>query len=212
MSVFVNSSRRYVSERWSDRLKVLFQGATVLRSKDLEERGLSRTQMKVAVDAGHLERVGRGLYSLPGAELTEHHSLVQAARRVPTGVICLLSALRFHDLTSQNPHEVWLAIGPKDRLPAPGSPPIKIVRFGEGQFQLGLETHGIEGAKLKVYSVARTVVDLFRYRNKIGIDVSLEALHEGWRERRFTLKEINDIAARCRMARVMKPYLESLAA
>ena len=105
MSAFENTCRRYVSVRWSDRLKALFQGATVLRSKDLEDRGLSRTQMKVAVDAGHLERVGRGLYSLPGAELTEHHSLVQAARRVPTGVICLLSAMRFHDLTSQNPHE-----------------------------------------------------------------------------------------------------------
>ena len=212
MSVSENNCRHYVSKRWSDHLEALFQGATVLRSRDLEARGLSRTQMKVEVNAGHLERVGRGLYSLPGAELTEHHSLVQAARRVPTGVICLLSALRFHELTSQNPHEVWLAIGPKDRHPAPGNPPIKIVRFGEKHFRLGLETHQIEGTQLKVYSVARTVVDLFRYRNKIGIDVALEALHEGWRERRFTLKEINDIAARCRMARVMKPYLESLAA
>lgn len=212
MSVFANTCRRHVSKQWSDRLTVLFQGTTVLRSKDLEDRGLSRTQMKVAVDAGHLERIGRGLYSLPGTEQTEHHSLVQVARRVPRGVICLLSALRFHDLTSQNPHEVWLAIGPKDRLPESGNPPIKVVRFGEGHFQLGLETHVVEGAKLKVYSVARTVVDLFRYRNKIGIDVALEALHEGWRERRFTLKEINDIATRCRIARVMKPYLESLAA
>lgn len=196
----------------SDRLEALFQGATVLRSKDLEERGLTRSRIREALSAGALDRVGRGLYALPGAELTEHHSLVQAARRVPGGAVCLLSALRFHDLTSQNPHEVWLAIGPKDRLPAPGNPPIKIVRFGEKHFPIGLETHGIEGTQLKVYSVARTVVDLFRYRNKIGIDVALEALKEGWRERRFTLKEINDIAARCRMARVMKPYLESLAA
>lgn len=196
----------------SDRLEALFQGATVLRSKDLEERGLTRSRIREALSAGALDRVGRGLYALPGAELTEHHSLVQAARRVPGGAVCLLSALRFHDLTSQNPHEVWLAIGPKDRLPAPGNPPIKIVRFGEKHFPIGLEMHGIEGTQLKVYSVARTVVDLFRYRNKIGIDVALEALKEGWRERRFTLKEINDIAARCRMARVMKPYLESLAA
>jgi predicted transcriptional regulator of viral defense system len=208
----MNSRRRYVSNRWSDRLGGLFQGATVLRSKDLEERGLSRTRMREAVDAGALERVGRGLYALPGAEMTEHHSLVQATRRVPGGAVCLLSALRFHDITSQNPHQVWLAIGPKARLPAPGNPPIKIVRFGDGRFQLGLETHEIEGARLKVYSVARTVVDLFRYRNKIGIDVALEALKEGWRERRFTLKEINEIASRCRMTQVMKPYLESLTA
>ena len=212
MSAVADTYRRYVSERWSDRLKALFQGATVLRSKDLEDRGLSRTQMKVAVDAGHLERVGRGLYSLPGAELTEHHSLVQAARRVPTGVVCLLSALRFHDLTSQNPHEVWLAIGPKDRLPAPGSPPIKIVRFGEGHFQLGLETHGIEGAMLKVYSVARTVVDLFRYRNKIGIDVALEALREAWRTRRLQLDDLDRYVRICRVQRVIQPYLEGLLA
>lgn len=188
----------------------MFQGATVLRSRDLEERRLTRTQIREAVDAGALDRVGRGLYALPGAELTEHHSMVQATRRVPGGAICLLSALRFHDLTSQNPHEVWLAIGTKDRLPKQGNPPIKIVRFGAENFPLGLETHEIEGAQLKVYSLARTVVDLFRYRNKIGIDVALEALKEGWRERRFTLKEINDIAIRCRMVQVMKPYLESL--
>ena len=195
---------------WTDGLDALFQGATVLRSRDLEERGLTRTRIREAVDASVLERVGRGLYTLPGAELTEHHSMVQATRRVPGAAICLLSALRFHDLTSQNPHEVWLAIGPKDRLPQKGNPPIKIVRFGAEKFPLGLETHEIEGVELKVYSVARTVVDLFRYRNKIGIDVALEALKEGWRERRFTLKEINQIAMRCRMVQVMKPYLESL--
>ena len=195
---------------WTDGLDALFQGATVLRSRDLEERGLTRTRIREAVDASVLERVGRGLYTLPGAELTEHHSMVQATRRVPGAAICLLSALRFHDLTSQNPHEVWLAIGPKDRLPQKGNPPIKIVRFGAENFPLGLETHEIEGVELKVYSVARTVVDLFRYRNKIGIDVALEALKEGWRERRFTLKEINQIAMRCRMVQVMKPYLESL--
>jgi len=170
------------------------------------------TEVREALDFGALEKLGRGLYSLPGAELTEHHSLVQAARRVPGGAVCLLSALRFHDLTSQNPHEVWLAIGPKDRLPKPVNPPIKIVRFGEAHFPIGLETHEVEGARVKVYSVARTVVDLFRYRNKLGIDMALEALKEGWRERRFAMKEINDIAASCRMARVMKPYLESLTA
>ena len=206
------TTRRYVSEQRSERLGKIFQGATVLRSRDLEDRGLSRTGICEAVAAGLLDRVGRGLYALPGADLTEHHSLVQATRRVPTGVVCLLSALRFHDLTSQNPHEVWLAIGPKDRLPAPGNPPLKIVRFGGGNFQLGLETHEVESAPIKVYSVARTVVDLFRYRNKIGIDTALEALKEGWRERRFTMKEINAIADSCRMARVMKPYLESITA
>ena len=135
---------------WTDGLEAVFQGATVLRSRDLEKRGLTRTRIREAVDASVLERVGRGLYALPGAELTEHHSMVQATRRVPGAAICLLSALRFHDLTSQNPHDVWLAIGPKDRLPQKGNPPIKIVRFGAENFPLGLETHEIEGVQLKV--------------------------------------------------------------
>lgn len=212
MSVFVDHVRRNVSEPRSERLRALFQGATVLRSKDLEERGLARSRIREAVNAGALERIGRGLYGLPGAAFTEHHSLVQATRRVPGGAVCLLSALRFHDLTSQSPHEVWLAIGPKDRMPAAGNPPLKIVRFGQEHFQLGLETHKVEGVEIRVYSVARTVVDLFRYRNKIGLDVALEALKEGWRERRFSLAQVNDIASRCRMARVLKPYLEALTA
>jgi predicted transcriptional regulator of viral defense system len=194
------------------RLEEAFGEATVLRSKDLEERGLSRTSISDAVVSGELDRVGRGMYALPSSAMTEHHSLVQACMRVPAGAICLLSALRFHDLTSQNPHEVWMAIGPKDRIPKSDNPPLRIVRFGERCFELGLETHEVEGTPLRIYSVARTVVDLFRYRHKIGIDVALEAFKEGWQEKRFTLKEINDIASKCRMARVIKPYLESLAA
>lgn len=191
-------------------LSELFDGATVLRSKDLEQRGLSRTRIREAMDAGELERISRGLYALPGAEPSEHHSLVQVARRVPHAAICLLSALRFHDLTSQNPHEVWIAISPKDRKPALEYPSIKVVRYGDERFEIGLENHQLEGTHVRIYSVARTVVDLFRYRNKVGLDVALEALKEGWRSRRFTLAEINRIAGLCRMRTVMKPYLESL--
>jgi predicted transcriptional regulator of viral defense system len=205
----MNKFRRYVKTSWPERLEEIFQVTTVLRSKDLELRGLNRGQIQEALNHG-MERIGRGLYTWTKAQCSEHHSLVQAAKRVPTGVICLLSALRFHDLTSQSPHEVWMAIGAKARLPQPGNPTIRTVRFGAEQFDLGLETHEVEHAELRVYSVARTVVDLFRYRNKIGIDVALEALKEGWQERRFSMKEINHIAASCRMARVMKPYLESL--
>jgi predicted transcriptional regulator of viral defense system len=191
-------------------LDQLFGNASVLRSKELEERGLSRTAIHEAVVAGRLERVGRGLYALPGGEVGEHHSLVVVTRRVPHARICLLSALRFHDLTTQAPHEVWIAIGPKDRRPEVGHPPLRVFRYGPSHSEVGLEEHVVEGTTLKVYSVARTVVDLFRYRNKVGIEVALEALREGWRERRFTLAELNRIARACRMSRVMKPYLEAL--
>ena len=202
--------RRSVKRDWQGEIKRLFGEATVLRSRDLEQRGLVRSRIREAMATGALERVGRGLYAQRGADQSEHHSLVQVARRVPNSAICLLSALRFHELTTQNPHEVWIAIGPKDRKPATGYPALKVVRYGLERFGVGLEEHRVEGARLRVYSPARTVVDLFLYRNKIGLDVALEALKEGWRSRRFTLAEINRIAGRCRMERVMKPYLESL--
>ena len=192
--------------------KELFGDATVLRSKDLEQRGLTRAHIRQALEAGDLERVGRGLYLRCGADLSEHHSLVQVASRVPNAAICLLSALRFHELTTQNPHEVWIAIGPKDRKPALEYPACKVVRYGGERFGLGLDQHQVEGTRLRIYSVARTVVDLFRYRNKVGLDVALEALKEGWRSKRFTLAELNRIAGLCRMGRVMKPYLETLTA
>ncbi len=212
MSELVDSFRRSVKREWKQVLEELFGNATVLRSKDLEQRGLARSRIRDAMESGMLERVGHGLYSRCGAELTEHHSLVQVTRRVPSAAICLLSALRFHDLTTQNPHEVWIAIGSKDRRPKLNEIPLKVLRFGPGHFDLGLEEHEVEGTRLRVYSVARTVVDLFRYRNKVGLDVALEALKDGLRERRFTLAEINRIARACRMESVMKPYLESLTA
>lgn len=137
---------------------------------------------------------------------------MQVARRVPHAATCLLSALRFHDLTTQNPHEVWIAVGSKDRRPKQNETPHKVLRFGPGHYDLGLEGHEVEGTQLRVYSVARTVVDLFRYRNMVGLDVALEALKDGGRERRFTLAEINRIARACRMESIMKSYLESLTA
>lgn len=208
----MDSFRRSVKHDWKQVLEELFGNATVLRSKDLEQLGLARSRIRDAMESGVLERVGHGLYARFGADLSEHHSLVQVTRRVPNAAICLLSALRFHDLTAQNPHEVWIAIGSKDRRPKVDKTSLKVLRYGPEQFDLGLEEYEVEGTRLRVYSVARTVVDLFRYRNKIGLDVALEALKEGWRDRRFTLAEVNRIARACRMERVMKPYLESLTA
>lgn len=208
----MNNYRRSVKHNWQEVLKELYDGATVLRSRDLEQRGLARSKFREAMAAGALERIGHGQYARSGADQSEHHSLVQVANRLPHAAICLLSALRFHNLTSQNPHQVWIAIGPKNRKPALEYPPIKVVRYGAERFGLGLEEHPVEGTRLRVYSVARTVVDLFSYRNKIGLDVALEALKEGWKSRKFTLAEINRMAVLCRMRRVMQPYLESLTA
>jgi predicted transcriptional regulator of viral defense system len=194
----------------SEPLARAFGGASVLRSKELEARGISREVLRLATKDGKVERVGRGLYSLPDAAATEHHSLVVAATRVDGARISHLSALAFHGLTTQNPREVWITIPRTMRKPETDALPLRVVRCQSDILEDGAEWHELEGAQVPVYSVARTLVDLFRQRNKLGVDVAIEALREAWRGKRFQLKELNRLADRFRMTRVMKPYLESL--
>lgn len=193
-------------------LKAQFAQVRALRSRELEKAGFSRVRIREAVRADLIERIGRGVYTLPDTDLGTHHSLIQVTKLIPDARICLLSALLFHDLTTQNPHEVWIAIERKDRKPSLRYPPVRVQRFSGPALTEGIEDHIEHGVTLRVYSVAKTVVDLFRYRNKVGIDVALEALKEGWRHRRFTLTEVNRLARLCRMRRVMAPYLECLVA
>ena len=155
-------------------------------------------------------RAGRGLYVPAEAALTENHSLAEAGCRVAGGVICLLSALRFHDLGTQNPPEVWMGIGPKARKPVVDYTRLRIVRFSGASLSSGIETHWIEGIKVRIYGVAKTVADCFKYRNKIGLDVALEALRDGLRKRKFSRTEFLRFAAICRVARVIKPYLQAM--
>jgi predicted transcriptional regulator of viral defense system len=150
------------------------------------------------------------MYAIPGAGLGEHQTIVQAALRVPHGVVCLLSALRFHDLTTQSPFEIWMAIDGKARSPKEDIIPLRIVRFSGKALTAGVETHSIEGVKVKVYNPAKTVADCFKYRNKIGLDVAIEALRDCWRKKRATTDQLWHYAKVCRVARVMRPYLESL--
>lgn len=182
----------------------------VLRPRDLARADLPVDYLWRLYRKEKLERVGRGLYALPGADLTEHHTLAEAALRVPHGVICLLSALRFHDLTTQAPYEVWMAIDVKARRPKEEIIPLRIVRFSGEALTAGVEEHGVEGVSVKVYNPAKTVADCFKYRNKIGLDVALEALRDCWRKRLATADELWRYAEVCRVARVMRPYLESL--
>ena len=181
----------------------------VLRPRDLT--GVSRAAIARLVDAGELERVGRGLYVPTGAKLTEHHSLVEAAKRVPAGVVCLLSALRFHSLTTQNPHEVWVAIDVKARKPTTDWPPLRIVRFSGKALTYGVEERVIEGVDVRITSKEKTVADCFKYRNKIGIDVALEALRDYLRSKRRSVDALMMAAEASRVTNVMRPYLEALA-
>lgn len=197
----------------SDRMDQVLEAvrkAGVLRPRDLDPYGIPRTYLGRLERAGRLRRVGRGLYTLPDAALTENRSLVEVAKRVPAGVVCLLSALRFHELTTQAPFEVWLAIGEKARRPRVDHPPLRIVRFSGAALHAGVEEHTLEGVPVRVFSPPKTVADCFKYRNKIGLDVAIEALRECQRSRRCSMDELWHFAGICRVRNVIRPYLEAV--
>ena len=185
--------------------------AGVLRPRDLDAHGIPRIYLSRLCERGLLQRVGRGLYVLPNADVSEHHTLVEACKRVPHGVVCLLSALRFHGLTTQSPHEVWLAIGSKVWRPQVDHPALRFFRFSARSLEAGVEEHSIEGVIVRVYNPAKTVADCFKYRNKIGLDVALEALRDCRRQGRCTNDELWHYAKICRVANVMRPYMEATA-
>ena len=172
--------------------------------------GIHTQALSRLVRSGDLERVGRGLYRLPDTPITENHGFALVAAAVPKGVICLLSALRFHAIGTQLPFEVWIALDRRVRRPSIEYPRLRVARFGGAALTEGIETHSIEGETVRVYSAAKTVADCFKYRNKIGLDVALEALREAWRARRFTMDEMRRYASICRVEQVMRPYLEAL--
>jgi predicted transcriptional regulator of viral defense system len=188
----------------------LVHKAGVLRPRDLERQGIPRVYLQRLRERGLVQRIGRGLYTLSEAPLTEGHSLAEACKRIPRGVVCLLSALRFHGLTNQNPFEVWLAVPGKAWRPRLKSPPIRLVFASGAPFHEGIEEHRVEGVLVRVYSAAKTVADCFRYRNKIGVDVAVEALREYHGRHPKKLDAVWKFAEIDRVARVIRPYLESL--
>ena len=159
--------------------------------------------------SGHLRRAGRGLYVLPNADTTEHHALAEACKRIPRGIICLLSALRFHGLTTQAPFEVWIAIDVKSRKPQVDSMPLRVHRFSGAAMTSGVEEHDVEGVTVRVTSPAKTVADCFKYRNKIGLDVAVEALKD-YRRARKSVDDLWRAAVVCRVTSVIRPYLEAI--
>jgi predicted transcriptional regulator of viral defense system len=184
----------------------------ILRPRDLAPLDIPRRHLTRLADEGVLLRSGRGLYALASADVSENHSLAEACKRVSGGIVCLLSALRFHELTTQNPWEVWMAITPASRKPKVDHPPLRIVRFSGKAFVEGVERHRIEGVDVRIYSAAKTVADCFKYRNKIGVDVAVQALRDAWQKRKITAAQISHFAEVCRVTNVMQPYLDSLLA
>ena len=182
----------------------------ILRPRDLKPYGISSEYIRRLHKRGLLKRTGRGLYMLPDTELTEHHTLAEACKLIPHAVVCLLSALQFHELTTQAPFQVWLAIHPKDRRPQHEYPPMRFVRFSGEALTEGVEEHQVENTPVRVYCLEKTIADCIKYRNKLGLDVALEALREFWRYRRGTLDQLTHYAKISRVANVMRPYLEAM--
>ena len=195
----------------SHRIEQILSRKGTTRSIDLVAAGLSRSAITRRVAAGTLVRVARGLYSLPKYQGGENSALVEVATRAPKVVFCLLTALRVHDLTTQLPFEVWIAIGNKDHPPRISYPPLRTMRFGLASLEAGVETHTIDGATLRITSLAKTVADCFKFRNKVGLDVALEALREARRGKRATMDDLWNFAKIDRVDNVMRPYLEALA-
>lgn len=190
----------------------LARSRQLLRARDLKAQGLPTITLTRLVAAGKLVRVARGLYSRPGQAISAHRSLAEASVRVPRGVVCLLSALRVYEIGTQAPFEVWMAIPQRMVAPRIDQPSLRVIRMSEATLSQGVKTIVVDGVKVPVFNPAKTVADCFKYRNKIGLDVALEALHEGWRQKRFTMDELSSYATINRVANVMRPYLESLTA
>jgi predicted transcriptional regulator of viral defense system len=185
-----------------------FQKATLRSSKQLEGLGLYRADIQTAQREQRIERVARGLYRKSEAEVTENHSLVLAMQIVPKGVVCLLSALRYHVLTTQAPHVIWMAVPRGVWRPKISS--LRIIQYANSTLKSGMESHLIEGVQVRVTTPARTVADCFKFKNRVGLDVALEALREARRMKRCTIDEILTQARLCRVDNVIRPYLEAM--
>lgn len=216
VSVVKSSYRDFIAMKTTENAKLgkersqpLLVGAAMLRARDLAGQGINGNRLQRLVQAGQVERVGRGLYRAAQAEETEYHPWAQAALLVPQGVVCLMSALRFHELATQAPFEVWLAIGNKAWRPTVTDVPLRIHYFSGLSLTSGLEEHQLAGVPVKIYSAAKTVADCFKFRNKIGVDVALEALR-AYLHRRLPEKDLWDYAKICRVQKIMVPYLQAL--
>ncbi|WP_395089805.1 type IV toxin-antitoxin system AbiEi family antitoxin domain-containing protein [Armatimonas sp.] len=188
----------------------LVRDRRMVRPRDLEAAGISPTHLQRLYEQGMIERSSRGVYLPLDAPLDPHQTLAEVALRVPSGIVCLLSALQFHQFTTQSPHQVWLALPPRTHRPQLDSVSLRLFQMSGPLLTEGIEAHELGGASVRITSPARTVADCFKFRNKIGLDIALEALTDGWRRRKFTMDEVWRYGKLCRVSNIMRPYLETL--
>lgn len=198
----------------TQKVKEFVKERGIVRRRDVENEGLSTRLLYRLRDRGELIQLAPGLFTHPDSDITEKHTYAEAAKRVPRGVVCLASALAFHDIGVQMPRKVWMALN-RDEMrarPRVEEIPVKFVWFSGAAFHEGREIHQVQGVSVRVYNPAKTVADLFKFRNKVGVNIAIEALQEGWRDRLFTMDELDHYADICRVSDVIRPYLKSLVA
>ena len=196
----------------SERILELALNQRLLRASDVRAQGGSAQLLQKLYHAGKLQRVARGVYSLPHHAPTEHQTLAEVCHRLPRAVICLLSALQFHEIGTQLPNAVWIALPEGTQTPAAAYPPLRIARLRGVAYAEGVETVMDQGTTIRVYGIAKTITDCFKFRNKVGLDVALESLKDAWRQRRVAMDELTRYARINRVERVMQPYLEAMVA
>jgi len=181
----------------------------IIRAEDVEAMGISRNYLYRMHKEGLLEKSAVGLYTLPEAPLTENSSLAEIAKRLPHAVVCLISALSYHGISTQIPHEIWLTIPRGSWRPDVEYPPLNLTYVSGPAYSFGIQEHVINGVAVKIYSPAKTVADCFKFRNKVGLYVAMEALREAWRSRKVTMDELVEAAGIDRVSKIMRPYLEA---
>lgn len=194
----------------SERILEIAGEKKILKPKDLVAEKIPTVYLSRLVKQGKLLQLAYGLYALPETQFDEKQSLLEVQNLVPKGVFCLLTALQFHNLTTQNPFEVWLAVERNAAIPRIRSVQNRIFRINSEMFNAGIEEHKVEGGIIRVYSPAKTVADCFKYRNKIGLDVAMESLSDAWRKRLITMDELWHMAKINRVTNVMLPYAQML--
>ena len=181
----------------------------LLHTRDVVALGVPSVVLTRLVRTGQLERTGRGVYALPDTSIGAQRSLAEVSLRVPRGVVCLLSALRYHEIGTQAPFEVWLALPPGVAVPRVASPALRVMRMSGEALTAGIDRVRIDGVKVPVFNAAKTVADCFKFRNKIGLDVAMEALREAWMGKKVTMDDLWRYAAVDRVGKIMRPYMES---
>jgi predicted transcriptional regulator of viral defense system len=197
-------------ETKADRIAGEVQKRKIVRPKDLSSLVGSRSHLWNLARSGKIERIGRGLYRDRSSSISDKEVYAELAKRVPQGVLCLSSALRYHELTTENPSEIWLAIERGAWTPKIDFPPVRIAHFSESAFDFGIEIHPLNEVQLRVYSPAKTVADCFKFRSKIGTETAIQALRATYREKKATMDELWKAAKVCRVSNIIRPYMESL--